>query len=253
MTKEDRHRILALRSQIERFFHPRDWEELGFLLGISDIIDGNSRLLQSWNFSDTDYSRNILEVLQSVYNRDSELIDGIADYLTQRYSEPEVSEFISTSHIDSPPKRIITFSPQVFSVPDKPQNSRLVSVMLPFSLQKTYAAIKETCDQMELECQKGDDIWENSTFIQDIFDLIYTSQVVIADFTEKNPNVFYEVGIAHALGKTVIPITQDINDVPSDLRHHRTLKYLPNDEGFSEMKTELASRLRTTVPIAAHM
>ncbi|MBK9356824.1 MAG: hypothetical protein IPN08_05460 [Bacteroidales bacterium] len=77
---------------------------------------------------------------------------------------------------------------------------------------------------MELECRKANDIWENSTFIQDIFELIFTSKIVVGDFSGKNPNVFYEIGIAHTLGKTVIPITQSINDVPADLRH-RVLKY----------------------------
>ena len=45
--------------------------------------------------------------------------------------------------------------------------------------------------------------------------------------------------------KTVIPITQNIEDVPSDLGHHRALKYLPNKEGYQEMTKELSKRLHT--------
>ncbi|HXA00731.1 MAG TPA: hypothetical protein VNW99_02015 [Cytophagaceae bacterium] len=102
--------------------------------------------------------------------------------------------------------------------------------MLPFKLQQTFESIKNACTSLNLECAKADDIWENPTFIQDIFELIFISRVVVADFTDKNPNVFYEVGIAHTLGKTVVPITQSIKDVPSDLGHHRALLYFPNDK-----------------------
>lgn len=101
---------------------------------------------------------------------------------------------------------------------------------------------------MNLECKKADDIWENTTFIQDIFELIFTSKVVIADFTGKNPIVFYEVSIAHTLGKTVIPITQSFDDVPSDLGHHRVLRYLPNEQGYADLAKELMKRLDTLIP-----
>jgi hypothetical protein len=71
---------------------------------------------------------------------------------------------------------------------------------------------------------------------------------MVADFTGKNPNVFYEVGIAHTLGKTVIPITQSINDVPSDLRHHRALIYHPKQQGYEDSANEIDKRLRTLFP-----
>jgi hypothetical protein len=60
--------------------------------------------------------------------------------------------------------------------------------------------------------------------------------------------VFYEIGIAHTLGKTVIPITQSIDDVPSDLIHHRALKYLPNGQGYLDLANELEKRLATLLP-----
>ena len=82
-------------------------------------------------------------------------------------------------------------------------NSKLISVMMPFSpaYRGTYEAIKRVAVHMGLECLRADDIWENSTFIQDIFDLIFCSRIVIVDFSERNPNVMYETGIAHTLGK----------------------------------------------------
>lgn len=100
-----------------------------------------------------------------------------------------------------------------------------------------------------LECLRADDIWDNSTFMQDIFDLIFCAKVIVVDFTGRNPNVMYETGIAHTLGKTVIPITQSLDDIPSDLGHHRALKYLPNEQGYRDLSNELYKRLKVIYKI----
>ena len=159
---------------------------------------------------------------------------------------PTYGEFVSTATEDRVPEKVITFCPEVFRVPNKQPQERLVSVMMPFKAEfnRTYDAIKDACVAADLSCLRADDIWENTTFIQDIFELLYCSRVVVVDFSGKNPNVMYETGVAHTLGKHVIPITQSIEDVPSDLRHHRVLKYLPNTEGYAVLKDSLEGRLR---------
>lgn len=164
---------------------------------------------------------------------------------------PAHGEFVSTSFAEVPAEKIITFKPSVFQVPSKPQNEKLISVMMPFSpsFSGTYDAVKRVADYMNLECLRADDIWDNSTFIQDIFDLIFCAKVVVVDFTGRNPNVMYETGIAHTLGKTVIPITQSIDDIPSDLGHHRALKYLPNEQGYKDLSNELYKRLKVIYQI----
>ena len=100
---------------------------------------------------------------------------------------------------------------------------------------------------MGLACKRVDDIWVDSTIIQDVFSLIYHSKIVICDFTGKNANVLYEAGIAHTLGRTVIPLAQHISDIPFDLRHHRHLMYLPNKEGLEDLKNKLTLKLRQEV------
>lgn len=61
--------------------------------------------------------------------------------------------------------------------------------------------LKEACSAVELELKTADDIWRNSILIQDIFDLIAKSCIIIDYFTGKNPAVMYETGVAHALKK----------------------------------------------------
>lgn len=146
---------------------------------------------------------------------------------------------------DSNKKNQILISPDVFSIPNDKSNPNLVSVMMPFKKEfdNVYDAIKNTCEEIGLECKRADDIWEDSTIIQDVFNLIYYSNVVIVDLSNVNPNVLYETGIAHTLGKSVIPISSDKGKLPFDLAHHRILTYLPNNEGLKQMKSKLKPRL----------
>lgn len=245
----NRKEIIEIKSQIVKSFGKSEWLELAYSIDCEDIVNAHPRLLRSLSFGDDDYEGNVLEVLDKMIKKYPRNLDRIKSYLANKSSQLEISEFISTAHTEIP-KRLVAFSPRVFEVPNKPINENLVVVMMPFnsSFSNTFEAISNACKVVGLECKKANDIWENSTFIQDIFELIFMSKIVIGDFTEKNPNVFYEIGIAHTLGKTVIPLTQSINDVPADLRHHRVLKYLPNSEGYSELQKELVKRFQTLIP-----
>ncbi len=79
--------------------------------------------------------------------------------------------------------------------------------------------------------------------MQDVVNLIDRSHVVIADCTGRNPNVSYEIGIAHTLGREVILITQIEADVPFELRHLRYVAYLNNGEGRAVLAQALQQRL----------
>ena len=61
--------------------------------------------------------------------------------------------------------------------------------------------------------------------LQDIVEGIYQSSVIIADLTGLNANVFYELGLAHAMNKKVIIITQDIGELPFDIKSYRANEY----------------------------
>jgi hypothetical protein len=137
--------------------------------------------------------------------------------------------------------------PSVFRVPPGKVEEDLVSVMMPLDItfNKTFDAIKAACASCSLRCQRADDIWHEHEIIQDVFSLIYRSRVVICDFIGRNPNVFYETGIGHTLGKTVIPIAQSKDDVPFDLRHLRFIKYLGNGEGRKKLTREITQKLRS--------
>lgn len=190
-----------------------------------------------------------LTVDESTYK---DIIDLAANYI---YEFVDVFGFeiiekpYSTNEYQSQKKdstSIITVSPSCFKVPDKNILSQSVSVMMPFKPEyyEVYEKIKEACSNVGLECHRADDFWNNGILIQDIFELIYCSSFVIVDFSGKNSNVFYEAGIAHTLGKDVISLTQDIEDIPFDLKHHRHIVYGNNKEELENLKTKLENRLQ---------
>lgn len=72
---------------------------------------------------------------------------------------------------------------------------------------------------------RADEIYDNQPIIRDITQSIHHAKVILADVTGRNPNVNYELGIAHALKKEVILLTAEKNDVPSDYHHWRYLQY----------------------------
>ncbi|WP_439526292.1 hypothetical protein [Roseovarius mucosus] len=138
-------------------------------------------------------------------------------------------------------------SPTVFRLSENPVNSKLVSFMMPFSgnFASVYQDVKATLEADGYQCQRADDMWVHDHIMTDIIELICTSAVVVCDLSGKNPNVFYEAGIAHTLGKEVILITQSHEDVPFDLRPIRYLNYLNNGEGRLKLASEILARVQS--------
>jgi len=58
---------------------------------------------------------------------------------------------------------------------------------------------------------------------------INAAKVLVAELTTRNPNVFYELGLAHTLKKPVVLISSNEADVPFDLKHIRVIYYDVND------------------------
>ncbi|HHT9116758.1 MAG: sigma-54-dependent Fis family transcriptional regulator [Planctomycetes bacterium] len=104
-------------------------------------------------------------------------------------------------------------------------------VLMPFSdvsdVQNVYQQhIKPVAEgRCRLRCERADDIHDISGIMQSVWESINRARFVIADLTGRNSNVFYELGIAHTLGKPVIIVTQSLDFVPFDLRHLRCIIY----------------------------
>jgi hypothetical protein len=95
----------------------------------------------------------------------------------------------------------------------------------------------------KLNVVRADDVDRAGSFIKDILELLLNSFVVIADLTDQNPNVFYELGVRHALSARTILIAQDISFIPSDLREYRTIIYEDSARGTALFQEKLGRYL----------
>ena len=240
-------KLSALRKRIlEANFGSGDWIALADIAGCSSIVDEHPRLLRSLHFGDDDYDGNVYVVLRSMYQSEPQAIGIIEQFLNQNFPDE------STKHASLVSSRTrLTITPTAFDLPsDLRIDESLVSVMMPYDVafEPIWRTIEHACRDAGATCRRVKDIWETDTIIQDVFGLLYRSAVVIVDFTGKNPNVMYETGIAHTLGRSVVPISQSLDDVPFDLKHHRILKYLANSEGQMELRRALTDRLTVLFP-----
>ena len=238
LPKEVRIRLLRLKKAICEKFTESNWEEMGLVVGCKQIINSEDRLYRSLSFGDPDYEGHVISVLERIARTDVGLIDEVEKYVLNKISSDNLGDIYTEG---------VICKPTVFSIPTEPVDPKLIALMIPFSAEFDLItrAIKGVSIECGMTCERADDIWKDSTIIQDVFSLIYRARIVICDFSTKNPNVFYEAGIAHTLGRAVIPLARSVSDIPFDLRHHRHLIYLPNEQGIDQMKLDLKARIVT--------
>ncbi len=139
--------------------------------------------------------------------------------------------------------------PRLFSVEQWPLPALgHIAVMMPFAKEfdPVYEAIQSACNGLGLQALRVDEIYGPTRIMDDVFKTIAQSRLVISDLTGRNPNVLYETGIAHALGREVIMVVQNDQDVPFDLGHIRYVRYMPNKEGLEKLRADLLTSIRAT-------
>lgn len=92
---------------------------------------------------------------------------------------------------------------------------------------------------LKVTVKRADDIFSANSVMQDIWNGITAAKILIADCTGRNPNVFYEIGIAHTIGKPVVLITQSGDDVPFDLKAIKYIEYEYTPRGMKRFETIL--------------
>jgi hypothetical protein len=101
--------------------------------------------------------------------------------------------------------------------------------------------IKPAIEEIDKEFKiiRADQISQPGSFIKDILEQIQSSYIVIANLTDLNPNVFYELGVRHALSNRTIMITEDLSSLPSDLKEYRVIEYSAELTAVETFKNDL--------------
>ncbi len=124
-----------------------------------------------------------------------------------------------------------------------PGKRRKCFIVMPFGnpdLQIVYFDfIRPVIEKLKLICERGDDLSGSNMIMDDILTSIKNADIIVADLTGKNPNVFYEIGISHALGKPVLLLAQKRDDVPFDVQHLRILFYDYTPQGCKILEKKL--------------
>ncbi len=112
--------------------------------------------------------------------------------------------------------------------------------------------IKPTLESVGLRVLKADDLFTPTVIVEDIWEFINRARVIVADVTGRNPNVFYELGVAHTVGKDVIVLTQNEGDVPFDVGHLRHFTYDDNETGWGDLEHKLETAARAVLAKKPH-
>ncbi len=108
--------------------------------------------------------------------------------------------------------------------------------------------VKPALENAGYEVDRADSLMNQQNILKDIIRNIAKADLVVAELTALNSNVFYELGIAHALRRRTIMITQSIDDLPFDLKSYRVVPYSARFDEIRELSktlTGIAQKART--------
>lgn len=120
-------------------------------------------------------------------------------------------------------------------------------VMMPFKepFDMYYQSIfRPAIKAADLDPVLASDLFRPSAIVADLWQMVQDSKVLLAELTTKNANVFYELGLAHAIGKPVVLVSETMDDVPFDLQQLRVLLYDKDDPAWGD---KLAKGIKTAL------
>jgi hypothetical protein len=141
----------------------------------------------------------------------------------------------------------------IFGRPTEPDEKTDVFVLMPFKKEhkNLYANhITKMVQKLGLTIRRADAYMDaDRPFIQKIWSEICNARLIVADCTDRNPNVFYEIGMAHTVGKTVVLITRSQEDIPSDIKQIDYLLYDYDPEGVESLLKKLREYIVTKLGV----
>jgi hypothetical protein len=118
-------------------------------------------------------------------------------------------------------------------------------LLMPFKSEFDFVhgVIRDSMNDFGLDCVRADQIGISRPVMEDVRTSIAEADLVIVDFTGKNPNVYYEAGLADAMRKDWIVLAQSTEDLTFDVRHIRCIQYSNVMGADQKLRTDLDSAL----------
>lgn len=104
--------------------------------------------------------------------------------------------------------------------------------------------IRPTMARLDLETRAAHEIAQPGSITGQVIDALMNDDLVVADLSRLNPNVFYELAIRHAVYLPVVTMAEKGTEVPFDLKDERTIEFRRDMAGGGELKKRLEATAR---------
>lgn len=179
------------------------------------------------------------------------VLTGYPTFPSQRRALSQLAAF---DYLEKHPSDGSAFNPKEFrnivreaAKEAETNKNKLVFILMPFADEYRLFyenEIKKNIEVMGFDCKRVDDFYGSRPILRDILKSIEGAKFILADLSGRNPNVFFEVGISHALGKDILLLTQDLNDIPAHLRTLRCVLYERSQAGAAKLMPILEGAVR---------
>jgi len=124
-------------------------------------------------------------------------------------------------------------------------DKKLIFVLTPFNdrYRAVYDNIQKIGNQIGLKCLRGDEQYTQGDILRHVLKGIVKANIVVANIDGRNPNVLYELGLAHAMDKGIILLSQTVADLPVDIKANRIIVYEDPNDLEVKLKDELLKLL----------
>jgi hypothetical protein len=224
-------------------------------LGTSDLNVGLNTISQLYGIIRWDYIQKVWETLSSTGDPESIVIGQVYN-LKVKVVASEIGLYVNGILVvrayrnvrKSQLKFALQGSSEIIISNFKVNNIQPTAfIVMQFSdeyNQLYEEVIKPVCEAYGILCERADEYYSTNMIIEDIVKSIRESSVIIADITPDNPNVFYEVGYAHAINKpTILLCEKKRGKLPFDISSFRTLFYDNTIAGKRQIETRLRKYL----------
>ena len=156
----------------------------------------------------------------------------------RRDAQAEIESAVEAKRVSAAPIKV----PRLGDVTVDPET---VFVLMPFKgLDDVFVVIREAAEEAGLRIFRADAISAAGSIIDQIFESIAKSGLIVADLTGRNQNVMYELGLANAMGKDTVLLSQGMDYVPFDVRNQRVLTYKLSPKSLRELRDRLIDAFR---------
>lgn len=184
----------------------------------------------------------------STYARQAWFTDKIRGGMKE-IPTPVAQELLELCGVETPAGRPMTVLPNPFLLhrTEFTVVPKQVFAVIPWKLREgVLPYVKEILEESGFSVKDAGDR-EGQVIFDDIWLLLNESEVVLVDFTTRRPNVYLEYGMALVVGKPIVAITQDPDDIPSDTPNLKYITYSDTMKGRNELKARLIPSIETTI------